>query len=70
MVEKLEKLEIKISYQENTIETLNNNLLLQQQDILELKNQLKALTNLLQKIKQGQVDNIKLASEEILAPHY
>jgi len=66
----LQDLEIKLSYQEETIETLNQTVSLQQKDILDLKNQLNILSKILKEFRQDQNTGIKLSTEEMPPPHY
>lgn len=67
----LQDLEIKLSYQEQTIETLNQTVSLQQQDILDLKNQLNVLSKHLKEFRLDQQGSgIKSSMDEMPPPHY
>lgn len=65
--QKVENLEIKVSFQEHTIEELNDALTKQQADIDKLTAQIRFL---LDKLKAMEPSNIANASEETPPPHY
>ncbi len=67
---KIQNLEIKLSYQEQHVATLNETVSLQQQDILELKNKIDTLFKVLQNIKQSSDSGIRHIAEETPPPHY
>ena len=69
ITEQMQNLQIKLSYQEETIEVLNKTVSLQQQDIMHLKEQLQALSKMLKNLKQDD-SGIKQITEETLPPHY
>ncbi|OBX10750.1 SlyX [Gallibacterium salpingitidis] len=67
LLQRLDELEMKVAFQENTIEQLNQ-ALVDQQFILE-KMQLQ-LRYLAQKLKDMQPSNIATQAEETPPPHY
>ena len=67
MKHQLELLEIKVAFQEMTIEELNQMVVNLQSDISKLKEQLTLLS---QKLQATQVSNIASLSEETPPPHY
>jgi len=69
ITEQMQDLQIKLSYQEETIDVLNKTVSLQQQDILHLKEQLQSLSKMLKSLKQDD-SGIKQIAEETLPPHY
>lgn len=64
---KIEQLETKISFQELTIDELNDALTMQQKDIDKLTTQVGFLLN---KLKAMEPANIANANEESPPPHY
>ncbi len=65
--QKLIDLEVKLSFQEDLIEELNNNLV---RANLKIQNLERALYLLNQKVKAQQGSNIASLSEETPPPHY
>ena len=63
----IEQLQMKIAFQEDTIETLNKALADQQ---LQLDRLTFQMNHVVDKLKQVQVSNIASASEETPPPHY
>ncbi|WP_024851108.1 SlyX family protein [Hydrogenovibrio kuenenii] len=68
--EKILHLEIHQAYQDETADQLNHLVAKQQQDINELKHQLKVLSEFLRNMKSEAGSQIKLPSEETPPPHY
>lgn len=67
MINQIEQLETKISFQEITIEELNQAVILLQSEMIKLKEQLSLLSK---KLQITQVSNIATMSEETPPPHY
>lgn len=67
MINQIEQLETKISFQEITIEELNQTVILLQSEMIKLKEQLSLLSK---KLQVAQVSNIATTSEETPPPHY
>ena len=67
MNQQLELLETKVTFQEMTIEELNQMVVNLQADISKLKEQLMLLS---QKLQATQTSNIANLSEETPPPHY
>lgn len=65
--QRIELLEMKISFQELTIEELNQMVIQLQSDSLKLKEQLMLLS---QKLSASSTSNIASMSEETPPPHY
>lgn len=65
--EQIQQLEIKVAFQEDMIEQLNQALVSQQKQIDELTFKTKHLVD---KVKQMNVSNIASESEEAPPPHY
>ena len=65
--ERLQELEVKISYQEDTIEQLNNALSEQQQQLSDLEYKLRLLSD---KMKAVPLSDIVSAEDEPPPPHY
>lgn len=63
----IERLETKISFQEITIEDLNQSVIQLQSEVLKLKEQLSLIAK---KIQTNQISNIANLSEETPPPHY
>ncbi|WP_073580042.1 SlyX family protein [Vibrio quintilis] len=64
---RINDLECQISFQEHTIETLNEALARQQQTISEMQIQMKYVVN---KVKTMNESNLASQSEEAPPPHY
>lgn len=67
MDERVEKLEIKVSFQDDTIQSLSDTVARQDREIVYLKQELDALKNKLKDINAGVV---KPEEEETPPPHY
>ncbi|XKM13143.1 SlyX family protein [Orbaceae bacterium ac157xtp] len=67
LLDRIEKLETKISFQELTIEALNQMVIELQSESAKLKEQLSLLST---KLKTAQVSNIASLAEETPPPHY
>lgn len=67
MQEQIEQLQMKVAFQEDTIETLSDALANQQRQIDKLVFQMQHVTD---KLKQVQPSNIADASQETPPPHY
>ena len=65
--EKITNLEIKLAFQEDLVETLNQVIISQQQQLDLLQQQFKLLY---QQLKSLQPSNIADVSEEVPPPHY
>ncbi|MCC2606475.1 SlyX family protein [Planctobacterium marinum] len=63
----IEQLQIKVAYQEDTIEALNQALIKQQRLIDELQFKMQHVTN---KLKEMSSSNIASLDEETPPPHY
>lgn len=63
----IEQLQIKVAYQEDTIESLNKALIKQQQQIAELQFKMQHVTS---KLKDMSSSNIASLEEEAPPPHY
>lgn len=68
--DKIHRLEIHQAYQDETVDQLGQLVAKQQQDIVELKHQLKVLSEFLKNMKSEMGSQIKLPSEESPPPHY
>jgi SlyX protein len=67
MQHQIDDLQSQLAFQEHTIESLNQALSSQQQQIAEMEHQLQFLID---KVKGMQQSNIANASEETPPPHY
>lgn len=67
LIARMDELETKVAFQENTIEQLNQALIEQQFIIDKMQLQLRYLA---QKLKDMQPSNIATQSEETPPPHY
>ncbi|KGQ34201.1 SlyX [Gallibacterium genomosp. 2] len=67
LIERMDELETKVAFQENTIEQLNQALIEQQFIIDKMQLQLRYLA---QKLKDVQPSNIATQTEETPPPHY
>lgn len=67
--QRLEALEIKISFQEELIDALNQQVSQQQLQMLELERQLSALKQLVRHMQSGGGEGASLNTEEV-PPHY
>lgn len=67
MQEQIEQLQMKVAFQEDTIETLSDALATQQRQIDKLVFQMQ---HVMDKLKQVQPSNIADASQETPPPHY
>ena len=67
LLQRLDELEMKVAFQENTIEQLNQALVDQQFIIERMQLQLRYLA---QKLKDMQPSNIATQAEETPPPHY
>lgn len=65
--EAVEQLEIKVAYQEHTIELLNEEIARQQRDIEKLRH---TLDHVVTRVKAFEPSDIAKASEEAPPPHY
>ncbi len=65
--DRIAELEMKVTFQENLLETLNHSLVEQQFVIDKMQVQLRYLAN---KLKDMQPSNIASRSEETPPPHY
>ncbi|MFC0322728.1 SlyX family protein [Gallibacterium melopsittaci] len=65
--QRIDELEMKVAFQENTLEQLNQSLIEQQFMIEKMQLQLRYLA---QKLKDIQPSNIATAAEETPPPHY
>ncbi|BDX04578.1 SlyX family protein [Planctobacterium marinum] len=63
----IEQLQIKVSYQEDTIEALNQALIKQQQQIAELQFKMQHVSS---KLKEMSSSNIASLEDETPPPHY
>jgi SlyX protein len=63
----IEQLQMKVAYQEDTIETLSNALADQQKQLDQMAFQLR---HVVEKLKQVQPSNVTDASQEPPPPHY
>ncbi len=70
LIERINQLEIQSSYQENTIQTLNETIGQQHLDIQALQNQLSVLSEYLKGLKHQFDSGIKMPNEETPPPHY
>lgn len=70
LTEKIHHLETHAAYQEDVMDSLNQTIGLQQQDILQLKAQLKLLSEFIRNMKHELDSGIKLPTEETPPPHY
>ncbi|MBJ7550706.1 SlyX family protein [Marinomonas ostreistagni] len=68
LLNKIDELEIKSQFQEETIDELNSALTRQQQDLLLLKEQVKLLAKRLEDQRQNSGSGINSAIEK--PPHY
>ncbi|MFC0308897.1 SlyX family protein [Gallibacterium trehalosifermentans] len=65
--QRIDELEMKVAFQENTIEQLNQSIIEQQFTLEKMQLQLRYLA---QKLKDMQPSNIATAAEETPPPHY
>ena len=65
--ERIEQLESRLAFQDDTIEILNQALTLQQQDLDKLRHQMSLLIN---RLKEMVVSQVASQSEETPPPHY
>lgn len=65
--ERIEHLESKLAFQDDTIEQLNQALMLQQQDLDKLRHQMSLIIN---RMKEMVVSQVASQSEETPPPHY
>lgn len=65
--QEIEQLQMKVAYQEDTIETLSNALADQQKQLDQMAFQLR---HVVEKLKQVQPSNVADASQEPPPPHY
>ena len=65
--EAVEQLEIKVAYQEHTIELLNEEITRQQRDIEKLRH---TLDHVVKRVKAFEPSDIAKPSEEAPPPHY
>ena len=65
--ERIEQLESRLAFQDDTIEILNQALTLQQQDLDKLRHQMSLLIN---RMKEMVVSQVASQSEETPPPHY
>ncbi len=63
----IEQLQVKVAYQEDTIEQLNSALVAQQRQIQDIEFKLK---HVMDKLKQVSVNQMASESEETPPPHY
>lgn len=63
----IEQLQVKVAYQEDTIEALNQALIKQQRQIDELQFKMQHVSN---KLKEMSSSNIASLDEETPPPHY
>lgn len=67
LLQRIDELEMKVAFQENTIEQLNQSLIEQQFILKKMQIQLRYLA---QKLKDMQPSNIATQAEETPPPHY
>ncbi|MDA3979831.1 MULTISPECIES: SlyX family protein [Gallibacterium] len=67
LLQRIDELEMKVAFQENTIEQLNQSLIEQQFILEKMQIQLRYLA---QKLKDMQPSNIATQAEETPPPHY
>ena len=67
---KIQQLEEKSAYQEDTLESLNATIGKQHQDIQKLQTQIRLLSEFIKNLKSELNSGIKHASEETPPPHY
>lgn len=67
LLQRIDELEMKVAFQENTIEQLNQSLIEQQLILEKMQIQLRYLA---QKLKDMQPSNIATQAEETPPPHY
>lgn len=67
LLQRIDELEMKVAFQENTIEKLNQSLIEQQFILEKMQIQLRYLA---QKLKDMQPSNIATQAEETPPPHY
>lgn len=65
--ERIEQLEIKVAFQEENIDTLNNEMFNQQRKILALSEQ---IIQLIKKLKEAEPNQLASEEEEAPPPHY
>ena len=65
--EQIDRLEMKLAYQEDTIETLNQTVISQQNTIDDLQRTMNAVV---EKLKAGASSNSNISQEQELPPHY
>lgn len=62
-------LQTKLAFQEDTVQTLNDIVSVQQQDIMQLKSQVHSLIEELRTVLSG-LDTSQINAEQELPPHY
>jgi SlyX protein len=65
--ERIEQLEMKVAFQEDNIDTLNNEMFDQQRKILALSEQ---IMQLVKKLKEAEPNQLASEEEETPPPHY
>jgi SlyX protein len=64
---RIEQLEMKVAFQEDSIDTLNNEIFEQQRKIMLLSEQVELLAK---KLKETQPNQLASEKEEVPPPHY
>lgn len=67
LARRVEELEIKVAFQDDTIDQLNRLVVEQQEELSKFKLQLSWLAN---KLKEAQTSNVASEAEETPPPHY
>ena len=65
--ERIEQLEMKVAFQEDNIDTLNNEMFDQQRKIQMLSEQ---ISQLVKKLKEAEPNQLAPEKEEVPPPHY
>lgn len=65
--ERIEQLEMKVAFQEDNIDTLNNEMFDQQRKIQVLSEQ---ISQLVKKLKEAEPNQLAPEEEEVPPPHY